>query len=488
MKFKNLIKTLILPILLSSCSFSIPEKEMLDFYTLRTNLGFRDLPSKGSPSILVIPVVFTDCSLNEEELSYYHNKIDDTFFGESEDTYWESVSSFYNKSSYGALSLKGKVSPYFYYPTSIVEANSIYESKRKEPTYDVLKNAVEWYQNNNSDIKNYDTNNDGIIDSVWLIYMEKYNHNYFKEYPTHSSYTNLNEFLWAYTYWYTERWEKNYVRPFAYAWASYQFLDEGTSTSTDAHTFIHETGHLLGLEDYYNYDYLDKPILGDRSQPTGALDMMDNNILDHNAYTKYLLDWIKPVEINEDGEYSISSFQETGDAYIIRATDNDSPLDEYLIIEYYTPTGLNEHDTNNKYSNSPNGFSESGIKIYHVDSRIGLFSYRNHALSFDRYIDNHEEYFSNNKKGLFNIANSNTPSRSGVKDNRLISLISSEGKSRLYFVGSRNKVYAENKDLFQENETLNSFEFHSYVDQDLKIEIIDSSSSSCTFKVTGVGK
>ena len=72
---------------------------MLDFYTLRTNLGFRDLPSKGSPSILVIPVVFTDCSLNEEELSYYHNKIDDTFFGESEDTYWESVSSFYNKSS-----------------------------------------------------------------------------------------------------------------------------------------------------------------------------------------------------------------------------------------------------------------------------------------------------------------------------------------------------------------------------------------------------
>jgi len=51
---------------------------------------------------------------------------------------------------------------------------------------------------------------------------------------------------------------------------------------------IHETGHALGLPDYYDYD--DK--VGPRGG-VGGLDMMDNNWGDHNPFSKWLLGWLE---------------------------------------------------------------------------------------------------------------------------------------------------------------------------------------------------
>ena len=459
----------------SFTSFSSPLSS-LTFPYVRKQMGYHDLPSKGTPEILVIPVAFRDCSFTNEEMENACEVIRKGFFGKSEDTYWESVRSFYEKSSYGQLHIDGKVSDIFHYDKSVYEASRAINNEN-EPTYFILNEALNWYQSTHTDLNSFDSDNDGYIDSVWLVYLEDSYEDYFLKHPIYRDDEALSQFLWAYTYWYPYSSSLS-PRPFSYSWASYNFFHTGSKEGIDAHTFIHETGHLFGLDDYYNYDY-SLSWLGDKTRPVGGLDMMDNNILDHNAFSKYLLGWIQPEIAEESGVYEVSSFQENGSALIIPATmGNDNACNEYLILEYYTPDGLNELDSTYPYTSLyPLGFTENGFKIYHVDARLGCYETRN--FTFVDYIDsvkNYENYY-------LEIANSNTPSESAVSSNRLLSLLSSEGTSRLYFSGS-NLVHAENRDLFQENDELNSFTFHSTGKKDFTIKVLSCTEEKGVLSIT----
>ncbi len=485
-RYKVLIFLLSL-FLFTSCNFSFvvkPDRE-IDFITVRSNDGYYDLPSRGNSKMLVIPIVFDDCVLTDNELEQYHDKIEKAFFGTANETYWESVNSFYAKSSYNALNITGTVTDYVYFPSTIYNA---YKTglRYSEPSYYVLEYSILEVEKKLGNLNEYDSNKDGKIDSIWLIYMDKFNVNYFKDHPEVSKSEGFNTFLWAFTFWYTKSINMNHKspKPFSYAWGSYQFLEESGIDNIDSHTYIHETGHLLGLDDYYNYDYSPGFGLKDRTKPTGCLDMMDNNILDHNAYSKYLLGWIEPEYILNSGTYSLNSFQDEACAFIIPFNnDIKHKLSEYLIIEYYTPTKLNKLDSEKPYSETiPQGFTETGFKIYHVDSRIAKYKYENNMMIFDDYLDNPNQFNNYISTNHMSIGNSNTPSRSCVRSNRLISLISSLGKSRLYFSGNLS-IHAENKDLFQKDDVLNDFEFHQGKKQ-FSLKILESNENSGKFEIS----
>ncbi|MFA6675583.1 MAG: hypothetical protein WCS49_01745, partial [Bacilli bacterium] len=52
----------------------------------------------------------------------------------------------------------------------------------------------------------------------------------------------------------------------------------------------------------------------------------------------------------------------------------DSPFDEYLLLELYTPTGLNEFDSDYSYTgNYPQGPSVPGLRLWHVDARLTTY-------------------------------------------------------------------------------------------------------------------
>ena len=142
---------------------------------------------------------------------------------------------------------------------------------------------------------------------------------------------------------------------------------------------------MLGLDDYYSYDY--DAYNKNYDTPVGGIDMMDMNIGDHDSYSKYLLGWIDPLVITEeylksnDYELTLNSLCDVSTnrnkAFLIPTyTDsgsrfNGTAFDEYLLVEFSTNTDLNLKDSQGKYSNGLRGYTKPGVLVYHVNSRVG---------------------------------------------------------------------------------------------------------------------
>ena len=194
-----------------------------------------------------------------------------------------------------------------------------------------------------------------------------------------SSYGNF----WAYCYWLFNSSNTNNPVPNAFFWASYDFMYGSNRASSrtgkssvaggdtshctiDAHTFIHEMGHVFGLNDYYDYS-------NHSYSPAGGFSMQDYNVAGHDPYSSFALGWGKAYIPTQTITIKVKPFATTGEMIILSPSWNEfnSPFDEYLILEYYTPTGLNQFDTTYRYSgNYPQGSSQSGIRLWHVDARL----------------------------------------------------------------------------------------------------------------------
>lgn len=329
------------------------------------------MPSTGDVNILVVPVLIPEY----QEIDFDNNGIKDNdqvlndiktlFFGnpeEDERLAFGSVSSFYEESSYGNLHIHGTVTDWFDVESELgyTKATEI----TSDVTTEIMSAAVEKYRSSQVDrLKSFDSDSDGFIDGIWLVYSAP-------------DYTNEGPYLEDYNYWaYTSRanqdsdGDKSNPVANVYGWASYDFMYEGYETSSiDSHTFVHETGHFLGLNDYYSTD-------GNASySPLGKVDMMDNNIIDHNSYSKMLLGWTKPYLVYGNAEIDLKSMQNSNSLIVIQQDDAEvsnefNPFGEYILIELYTNEGLNRIDSFDKYGDvlAPQG---KGVRIYHIDKRL----------------------------------------------------------------------------------------------------------------------
>ena len=83
------------------------------------------MPSKGSPKSLVIPIEFSDDKFTDVELERLNYSLN----GDSKDTGWESVSSYYYKSSNGLLDMEFEITPVFSLTNTVQGLqNSAYQS------------------------------------------------------------------------------------------------------------------------------------------------------------------------------------------------------------------------------------------------------------------------------------------------------------------------------------------------------------------------
>ena len=305
------------------------------------------IPSEGEVNLLVIPIGFSDRSYDG-----VRETLEIAFNGTEEETGWHSLRSYYAASSFGKLDLRATILPTYQTGT---------RWKPRERTavdQEYLTKAIAYFDDR-IDYKKYDANEDGRIDCVYMIYL--------------APYVEDSDLWWAYE---SEIdppfWAYDGVRPSSYLWMSFEFFSDpifylfgeesDLGVSVNAETLIHETGHALGLDDYYDYINEETPYGG-----LGGLNMMDGNQGDHDPFSKAILGWIEPTFVyRTDYEAELSPFEETGDALIISKQGKNSYFQEYFIVCYYTPTGLFEL----KSEKECGILSAPGVLIYHVNAGL----------------------------------------------------------------------------------------------------------------------
>jgi M6 family metalloprotease-like protein len=425
----------------------------------------RVLPSTGDVNLLVIPILIPGYeTINTFDAKTDNDKvikdIDTAFFGKTEETGYESVSSFYYKSSYGKLNLQGTVTDWFdptKYASGITNAASITLSR----TYELVNEALTWatkYQNIN--LTDYDNDSDGYVDGVWFVYSAP-------DYSKNGPHTDdLN--YWAYTSWTNQTTAGNTKKPVAnlFGWASYDFMYESYGySSLDSHTFIHETGHFLGLTDYYSDSGSYNPI--------GKVDMMDSNIIDHNSYSKMLLGWSKPyIVLNGETTIDLYTMENENSFIVIPADDFEitngefDPFGEYILIELYSNDGLNYKDSKVKLSSDrPLAMNSTGVRIYHIDSRKFLCDKTDTSAVTIKEYEN--ETISTTKKIAIPMSNArgadvyNTVWHLDVKYNLYDEIRTIEKKGTDTFSSGG---YQTDKSLFSEGSSFSLADFSAFFD------------------------
>lgn len=362
-------------------------------------------PSVGDVNLLVIPVHLPGSSFNTPEVK---EDIEKVFFGKDDsDNGYMSLSEYYYESSFGKLNFQGFVTDWFDVTkyTNIKSLDDITMGTTGTIITEILREATEWAFDTYDSLNriDYDQNNDGSIDGIWLVYDH---YNYFNQFliEPDSSEGDLNQAFWNYTSWdwYGDSPNLDVPTTSGFSWASFDQIYSAyaeynehdvpdftnlDSIPLDSHTFIHETGHLLGLDDLYT---------SDGRSPTGRSTMMDQNIGDLDPYSKLVLGWVTPYVVYGSSEILLTQNMYDDHSVIVIPSNYKeisteienlsgeekenyiyefNPFSEYLIVDLYSPLGLNYKDT---YGNEDGYYvhgreacvASTGVRIYHCDSRI----------------------------------------------------------------------------------------------------------------------
>lgn len=394
----------------------------------------KSLSALGTQKLLVVPVQFQgEREFNQEDLTRIQKAFFQKDLSTSEGKNYYSVSEFYSQSSLGQLSFNGEVTDVLKVPFTVEEMTSDGNYFPGVPAQYMMDSSS--YPS--SYFQDYDTDKDGYVDAVVFVYSS----------PTSERTGNF----WAWVANFAT--DPNPSRPtfFRHMWVGIDFFHKG-GYEVDAHTVIHETGHLLGLRDYYPSDNYNLAL--------GGHSMMDYNISDHDPYSKMLLSWAEPTYYDFTKHSSITvdlpAFEGSNQFILLNTDWNHSVMDEYLLLEYYTPTGLNELDAKTQYDTRPQGFTESGIKVYHVDSRIAKTHYdsRLYTTVFDEYVDEIPETKEKDVYYVIGASNSIESSRTDASRNgryKQIALVENKTYNQL-----QSGVAADNDSLFQVGDSFDS--------------------------------
>lgn len=480
-------------------------------YSKHSYFEYDYTPSVGSPKLLVIPIWFSDSGscITESHIEDVREDIETAYFGTEEEAGWQSVKSYYYAMSQGRCNIDGVVTEWYEVGESMVAYGN-----SESLTQSLVKTASDWYFEQEGSLPRsyFDSDDDGFLDGVMLIYAAP---DYAATQLDWYSDNDGRENFWAYTSWTFAEANKTEPAANAYFWASYDFM-YNTDTANirtglyfwgsgepsgngfaDAHTFIHEMGHMFGLPDYYDYS-------SNRYSPAGSFSMQDHNVGSHDPYSALALGWTDPYVPEESCTLTIKPFQNKGRNVVLLQSNgfnvDGSPFDEYILLELYTPTGLNKNDCDNAYrsgyyyGNAPQGPSETGIRIWHVDARLVKINTRLGRLSVDTanpkkvpdednlffMMSNSYNDYSQEISGRLSVCGS------GYYDYNILQLIRND-------TGTRRITYRTNKDLsgedlFKDGDTFTCSKYSSQFVNKSKLNCGDTLGWTVNVSITGEGE
>jgi len=314
--------------------------------------AWRGMPTKGTVKVLALLIEFSDYphqSQNSKEA------IESKLFGDgSGGAPYESLRNYYRRSSYNQLEIQGTVLGW--YNTGLPRSSVLETTAGREG---LIKTVLNYYNGLGHDFTQYDSDGDGAIDYLIVIWTGPDN--------------GWANFWWGYMTSFTDssyQIDGKRLETYSWQWEAYPY--PGTFTPR---VVIHETGHALGLPDYYDYDGSVGPKGG-----IGGLDMMDANFGDHNCFSKFLLEWINPAAYSSGNQmltlYASGSTKDQNAIVVMPGAVQGDPFGEFFMVQ-------NRHRVGNDM-----GYPNDGLLIWHVDSTLNYFgtdfvydnSYTSHKL------------------------------------------------------------------------------------------------------------
>jgi len=293
---------------------------------------FRGLPSTGNVKMFTLLIDFSDAPAPAHQgVAVMENHI----YGEGDISRYplESLTQFYLRSSYNKLHITGNALGWY----RVSKPRSAYTESIDAK--EIIHEALSHFEKQGHDFAQYDNDGDGAIDYFAVIWTGPTGDfsglwwGWKAEMPRDESFTVSNKKLAS----------------FSWQWLS----DNNETDDFKPDVLIHETGHGLGLPDYYDQD--------DRFGPSGGvggLDQMDTDG-DHGAFSKFMLGWIEPKVIGSGShQVSLKPSSSTEDALIIMPELTlDKKFSEYYVIQ--------NRDT--RFNDKEN--VGAGLLIWHVDAK-----------------------------------------------------------------------------------------------------------------------
>lgn len=299
--------------------------------TVSADNGF---PLTGSPRSLVILVNFSDKNyVISNPKTAFTNLLNEEGYSTNGGT--GSARDYFRAASNGVFSPQFDVVGPYTLPQNMEYYGGNLNDNDKNPRQMVI-DACTLADQAGLDFTQYDTDDNGIIDNVF-VYYAGYNE---AEGGPESS-------VWPH------RWSmpsgSNYrydgVQLFDYACTS-ELRGRTGANMCGIGTFSHEFGHVLGLPDYYATDgsehfTLDKWHIMD----AGAYLNSGRTPPTYSAYDRFYLDWLKPIELKVAQNVTIEPLLSSNKAYIITKDGNhnlvgDNPQPrEFFILENRQKTG-----------------------------------------------------------------------------------------------------------------------------------------------------
>lgn len=300
----------------------------------------RFMQAEGQAHVLVIPVEFTDYQFSEDPVE----TLEEIFWG-SGGTKTPSLTDYFARASYGELTISGEVQPV----VALHGTRQEYEGRHPDMIEELLAVLTE----RGVDLHQFDRNQDGILDGLYLVWAGTPG-------TAESAWWPYSDtFYWDFT--------TSGIQVGSYSSLSYELLT--SSAAFRQYTAIHETGHQLGLTDYYASAY---------ESGTSATVMMDRNEGDEDCFSKLILGWVEPEVVTDSQIITLGSASVHPEAAVILPSSwNGNYLSEYFMAEYVTPEA--------NQSNQPLS-PQGAVRIWHVnaatsrwtdDITSSMYRYRN---------------------------------------------------------------------------------------------------------------
>lgn len=349
------------------------------------------MPSTGDVNCLVVPIIIKGYEDNATQ--EFLDLIDEAFNSDEPlKGGYPSIKSYFYESSFHQLNLSATVLDWIdLWEVCSIDENISTEQFTQNIFLNYLSEVIDYVSTLDIDLTQFDSDKDGYLDQVYFIY-SAYDYQTLQDMMM---YTEVDDFansdvFWAYTinirannpYLDTDvpvlanytvcsfdTLFKDYAKTKNVYYGNKRYQVDIISLDNDIspQTIIHETGHAMGLNDYYNYgdDY--------NYSPAGRLTMMDYNVGDFDSYSKMTLGWVKPYVVYGNSSIKLEESYVNKDQLIVidpsQTSKDFNPFDEYILIEYYSPNGLNKYDIDNVINNYVPLPSQTGYKVYHIDSR-----------------------------------------------------------------------------------------------------------------------